>query len=144
MTLHQRLYSCMAIWIHHGNECGVYMVSPAEFGVDGELAWLPCATTLAAVTAVLAAYMLASSWNFPMFFLYRIRLFPNQLDTCPQKHCQDMCFPTLCPLEPSAYKSWWTIQNKQVLRWTMTHYIMQQSCVVHKYVQYSIQKFGVW
>ena len=56
-------------------------VLPAEFGVAGEFAWLPCEETLAAFTAVLAAYMLASSWNFPMFFLYRILLFPNQLDT---------------------------------------------------------------
>ena len=57
------------------------LVLPAEFGVAGEFAWLPCEETLAAFTAVLAAYMLASSWNFPMFFLYRILLFPNQLDT---------------------------------------------------------------
>lgn len=35
-----------------------------------------------ALTAVLAAYMLASSWNLPMFFLYRILLLPNQFDTC--------------------------------------------------------------
>ena len=55
--------------------------SPAEFGVDGEFAWLPWADTLVALTAVLAAYMLASSWNLPMFFLYRILLFPNQFDT---------------------------------------------------------------
>lgn len=25
--------------------------------------------------------MFASSWNFPIFFLYRIRLLPNQLET---------------------------------------------------------------
>lgn len=54
---------------------------PAEFGVEGELAWLPWVETLVAVAAVLAAYMLASSWNLPMFFLYLILLFPNQLDT---------------------------------------------------------------
>lgn len=56
-------------------------VSPAEFGVEGEFAWLPCEDALAALTAVLAAYMLASSWNLPMFFLYLILLFPNQLET---------------------------------------------------------------
>lgn len=55
---------------------------PAEFGVEGELAWLPWVETLVALAAVLAAYMLASSWNFPIFFLYLILLFPNQLDTC--------------------------------------------------------------
>lgn len=56
-----------------------------ELGVVGELAWLFCtaaAAACAAFTAVLAAYRLASSWNLPMFFLYRIRLLPNQLDTC--------------------------------------------------------------
>lgn len=63
----------------------VYICPPAELGVEGEFAWLPWADTLAAFTAVLAAYMLASSWNFPIFFLYRIRLFPNQLDTWPKK-----------------------------------------------------------
>lgn len=55
-----------------------------ELGVVGELVWLFCtaaATACAAVTAVLAAYRLASSWNLPMFFLYRILLLPNQLDT---------------------------------------------------------------
>ena len=31
--------------------------------------------------AVFAAYKFASSWNFPMFFLYRIRLLPNQFET---------------------------------------------------------------
>lgn len=46
------------------------------------MAWLPWADTLVALTAVLAAYMLASSWNLPMFFLYRILLLPNQFDTC--------------------------------------------------------------
>lgn len=56
-------------------------VSPAELGVEGEFAWLPCEDALAALTAVLAAYMLASSWNLPMFFLYLILLFPNQLET---------------------------------------------------------------
>lgn len=56
--------------------------SPAELGVEGELAWLPWADTLVALTAVLAAYMLASSWNLPMFFLYRILLLPNQFETC--------------------------------------------------------------
>lgn len=60
-------------------------VSPAEFGVEGEFAWLPCEDALAAFTAVLAAYMLASSWNLPMFFLYLILLFPNQLETCADK-----------------------------------------------------------
>lgn len=56
-----------------------------EFGVVGELVWLfwtAAATACAAVTAVFAAYRLASSWNFPMFFLYLILLLPNQLDTC--------------------------------------------------------------
>ena len=33
------------------------------------------------VAAALAAYMLASSWALTMFFLYRIRLLPNQLLT---------------------------------------------------------------
>lgn len=60
-------------------------VSPAEFGVEGEFAWLPCEDALAALTAVLAAYMLASSWNLPMFFLYLILLFPNQLETWADK-----------------------------------------------------------
>lgn len=60
-------------------------VSPAEFGVEGEFAWLPCEDALAAFTAVLAAYMLASSWNLPMFFLYLILLFPNQLETWADK-----------------------------------------------------------
>lgn len=60
--------------------------SPAELGVDGEFAWLPWADTLVALTAVLAAYMLASSWNLPMFFLYRILLFPNQFDTCQNRN----------------------------------------------------------
>lgn len=31
--------------------------------------------------AFLAAYKLASSWALPMFFLYRIRLLPNQFET---------------------------------------------------------------
>lgn len=31
------------------------------------------------------AYRFASSWALPMFFLYRIRLFPNQLLTCEEK-----------------------------------------------------------
>lgn len=56
-----------------------------ELGVVGELAWLFCtaaAAACAAFTAVLAAYRLASSWNLPIFFLYRILLLPNQLDTC--------------------------------------------------------------
>lgn len=56
-----------------------------ELGVVGEFAWLFCAATAAACaafTAVLAAYRLASSWNLPIFFLYRMRLLPNQLDTC--------------------------------------------------------------
>lgn len=52
-----------------------------ELGVAGELAWLACEETLAASTAVFTAYRFASSWNFPMFFLYLILLFPNQLDT---------------------------------------------------------------
>ena len=49
--------------------------------------WLPApqepgeAPPLAASAAALAAYMLASSWALPMFRLYRIRLFPNQLHT---------------------------------------------------------------
>lgn len=59
---------------------------PAEFGVEGELAWLPWVETLVALAAVLAAYMLASSWNFPIFFLYLILLFPNQLDTWKNKN----------------------------------------------------------
>lgn len=59
-----------------------------ELGVVGELAWLFCtaaAAACAAFTAVLAAYRLASSWNLPIFFLYRIRLLPNQLDTCVRR-----------------------------------------------------------
>lgn len=32
--------------------------------------------------AALAAYMLASSWAFDIFFLYLIRLLPNQLAIC--------------------------------------------------------------
>lgn len=35
-----------------------------------------------APAAFLAAYKFASSWALPMFFLYLILLFPNQLDTC--------------------------------------------------------------
>lgn len=52
-----------------------------ELGVAGEFAWLACADTLAASTAVLTAYRFASSWNLPMFFLYRILLLPNQFET---------------------------------------------------------------
>lgn len=50
-------------------------------GVDGQRARLlgPPASEVSA--AALAAYMLASSRNFPMFFLYRILLLPNQLET---------------------------------------------------------------
>lgn len=66
--------------------CFVYMQECLpELGVVGELAWLFCtaaAAACAAFTAVLAAYRLASSWNLPIFFLYRILLLPNQLDTC--------------------------------------------------------------
>lgn len=69
-----------------------FICPPAELGVEGELAWLPWAEALVALTAVLAAYMLASSWNFPMFFLYRIRLFPNQLDTCSRKQTEVIIF----------------------------------------------------
>ena len=35
----------------------------------------------AAEAAALAAYMFVSSWALTMFFLYRIRLLPNQLQT---------------------------------------------------------------
>ena len=37
--------------------------------------------SLSAAAAVFAAYKLASSWALPMFFLYLIRLLPNQLET---------------------------------------------------------------
>lgn len=63
-----------------------------ELGVVGELAWLFCtaaAAACAAFTAVLAAYRLASSWNLPIFFLYRILLLPNQLDTCVVEHKEE-------------------------------------------------------
>lgn len=63
-----------------------------ELGVVGELAWLFCtaaAAACAAFTAVLAAYRLASSWNLPIFFLYRILLLPNQLDTCVWKQKEE-------------------------------------------------------
>jgi hypothetical protein len=40
---------------------------------------LPCLPFLPA--AFFAAYRFASSCAFPIFFLYRIRLFPNQFDT---------------------------------------------------------------
>ena len=36
----------------------------------------------AAEALLLVEYMLASSWPLPIFFLKRIRLLPNQLDTC--------------------------------------------------------------
>lgn len=42
---------------------------------------MPAALTAAAAAAVLAAYRLASSWALPIFFLYLIRLLPNQFDT---------------------------------------------------------------
>lgn len=71
-------------YVYHGQSQGL-PVSPAEFGVEGEFAWLPCEDALAALTAVLAAYMLASSWNLPMFFLYLILLFPNQFETWANK-----------------------------------------------------------
>lgn len=35
--------------------------------------------------AALAAYMLASSWAFPIFFLYLILLLPNQFDICTDR-----------------------------------------------------------
>lgn len=63
-----------------------------ELGVVGELAWLFCtaaAAACAAFTAVLAAYRLASSWNLPIFFLYRILLLPNQLDTCVREQKEE-------------------------------------------------------
>lgn len=63
-----------------------------ELGVVGELAWLFCtaaAAACAAFTAVLAAYRFASSWNLPIFFLYRILLLPNQLDTCVREQREE-------------------------------------------------------
>lgn len=42
---------------------------------------IPPAPADTAAAAVRAACILASSLAFTMFFLYRIRLFPNQLET---------------------------------------------------------------
>ena len=36
----------------------------------------------ASLPAAFAAYIAASSWALPMFFLYLILLLPNQFDTC--------------------------------------------------------------
>lgn len=49
-----------------------HLPPPSECGMPG---------TADAAAAVFAAYKFASSWALPMFFLYRILLFPNQLET---------------------------------------------------------------
>lgn len=49
-------------------------------GVAAPLAGPPIEYGLAPA-AFFAAYKLASSCAFPIFFLYRMRLFPNQLET---------------------------------------------------------------
>ena len=36
----------------------------------------------ASLPAAFAAYIAASSWALPIFFLYLILLLPNQFDTC--------------------------------------------------------------
>lgn len=100
--------SLLAVWVVHervrqvgsrlraeveGRSFFVYMQECLpELGVVGELAWLFCtaaAAACAAFTAVLAAYRLASSWNLPIFFLYRILLLPNQLDTCVEEQKEE-------------------------------------------------------
>lgn len=48
--------------------------------------------------------MLASSWNFPMFFLYRILLLPNQLETWR--------FTALLPFKPFHYPLRWRLSSK--------------------------------